>query len=355
MGTIFGTFGSKPKEEYEKWFEQDEEDRNVGDIQIVPVKGKGQAKFWVCNIVCMKKQKSHKPPEIKYGALYSALDKVAEFAKQNNAAVHFSKIHSSTTKLKWSKVVEILNSRLFSSGIDVIIYTRDADDKEKCEKSKKKFIEQKKQPQSAADPLSSSTPAPPPPMQASTSSDSTRTPTNEQKKASAKQQSGKKKVISMDDPDSEEDLPQESKQALSSSQTKTATENSTKKGAVSSFLQVSGSQSITQIQNSAHFAENSDDIFAPFKFYLFGALNNERKLRKFIAAYDGMISNDAYEPDITHVITDGKWNDELEEIASEMDHSVKFVNSQWVFECIEKEARLSEAMFKVSRKMTEES
>jgi hypothetical protein len=61
-------------------------------------------------------------PRLRYGALFSALEKVAELARAQGATVHMPKIGTGEAGGNWNIIEGIIQEALISRGLKVTVY-----------------------------------------------------------------------------------------------------------------------------------------------------------------------------------------------------------------------------------------
>jgi Zn-dependent peptidase ImmA (M78 family) len=66
--------------------------------------------------------KASSGPRLRYGALFSALEKVGEFAKAGNATVHMPRIGTAAAGGSWNIIEDIIRETLVSRSIAVTVY-----------------------------------------------------------------------------------------------------------------------------------------------------------------------------------------------------------------------------------------
>lgn len=89
------------------------------------------------------------------------------------------------------------------------------------------------------------------------------------------------------------------------------------------------------------------DVFENCVIYLHGYsddTNEEKRLSRYIIAYDGDVINEAWSPDITHVIIKEGYKDELKELKNK---NVKKLSSLWLDACIAKGVMVDGTQYEV--------
>jgi len=91
----------------------------LGNIHSVSV----QQDLTLVSMICQHGfGKASSGPRLRYGALFSALDKVAAFAADANATVHMPRIGTGEAGGSWNIIEGIIRETLISKGIKVTIY-----------------------------------------------------------------------------------------------------------------------------------------------------------------------------------------------------------------------------------------
>jgi O-acetyl-ADP-ribose deacetylase (regulator of RNase III) len=110
----------QPEEAYRSWFEESE-GFELGEVQVIQV----ERQIWVANMIGQEgmRAKAGVPP-IRYAAVWSALQKVAEKAKELQASVHMPRIGCRLAGGEWSKVEPIIREMLSKARIEVTVYDR---------------------------------------------------------------------------------------------------------------------------------------------------------------------------------------------------------------------------------------
>jgi hypothetical protein len=63
-------------------------------------------------------------PRLRYSALQSCLEQLAELAKQKHGSVHMPRIGIGNAGGSWPIVAELVEDALVSQGVDVTVYAR---------------------------------------------------------------------------------------------------------------------------------------------------------------------------------------------------------------------------------------
>ena len=109
----------QPESEYRKWYNS-KDNFSLGQVQLVKV----ESDIWVANIIGqhkINKDENGNSP-IRYEAIESGLEKVAEFAVENNASVHMPRIGCGLAGGTWDKVEPIILDKLIERGIKTSVY-----------------------------------------------------------------------------------------------------------------------------------------------------------------------------------------------------------------------------------------
>ena len=109
----------EPENNYREWFKS-KINFELGQTQFVQVEND----IWVANVIGqhkINKDEDGNAP-IRYEAISLGLDKVAQFATDNNASVHMPRIGCGLAGGTWDKIEPLINSALISKGIPVIVY-----------------------------------------------------------------------------------------------------------------------------------------------------------------------------------------------------------------------------------------
>jgi O-acetyl-ADP-ribose deacetylase (regulator of RNase III) len=108
----------EPEEAYRAWVEE-KTGFELGAVQFVKVEGE----IWVANMIGQHglQEKDGVPP-IRYAAIWSGLEKVAEKAKALGASVHMPRIGCGLAGGEWSKIEPIVIETLCKNGVDVMVY-----------------------------------------------------------------------------------------------------------------------------------------------------------------------------------------------------------------------------------------
>lgn len=116
---------SEPEEAYKQWHaEKKDNDFMLGNIQLVPVEDDD---LWVANMVGQIgiRKKYHQLPPVRYGAVESCLQKVADAACEMEASIHMPRIGCGYGGGKWHKIEPIIQKTLVERGLRVVVYDFD--------------------------------------------------------------------------------------------------------------------------------------------------------------------------------------------------------------------------------------
>jgi O-acetyl-ADP-ribose deacetylase (regulator of RNase III) len=103
---------------YRAWFDE-KAGFELGAVQFIEV----ERETWVANMIGQHgMQDKDGVPPIRYAAVWSGLQKVAEKAKELNASVHMPRIGCGLAGGEWSKIEPIIIETLCKKDIDVTVY-----------------------------------------------------------------------------------------------------------------------------------------------------------------------------------------------------------------------------------------
>jgi len=115
----------EPELEYKKWFKEQSDPAagpfELGNVQFVTV---SNGKIVIANIIgqhTIWKSKDGNPP-IRYNAVESGLEKVAQYCLNNNGDVHAPKFGSDLAGGDWNKIEQMIIEKLCSKEIPVTVY-----------------------------------------------------------------------------------------------------------------------------------------------------------------------------------------------------------------------------------------
>lgn len=109
----------QPEAEYKKWHKS-AQNFNLGEVQFVQVENN----MWVANLIGQHniyRNRSGIPP-IRYEAVLEGLQKVTQFAIENQASVHMPRIGCGLAGGTWDKIEPIIEQTLLSDNIEVYVY-----------------------------------------------------------------------------------------------------------------------------------------------------------------------------------------------------------------------------------------
>lgn len=110
---------SEPEKEYRAWYKS-QDNFTLGEVQFVKV----QEDIYVGNMIGQHKiykDKNGNVP-IRYNAIESCLEKVAQHAKEINASVHMPRIGCGLAGGTWDKIEPLVLKTLSMNNINVFVY-----------------------------------------------------------------------------------------------------------------------------------------------------------------------------------------------------------------------------------------
>ena len=110
----------QPEEAYQKWFDE-QMGFELGGVRFAQV----ERDIWVANVIGQHGmwEKDGVPP-IRYAAVWSGLQAVAEKAKELMASVHMPRIGCGLAGGEWTKIEPIIRETLCKLEIAVTVYDR---------------------------------------------------------------------------------------------------------------------------------------------------------------------------------------------------------------------------------------
>lgn len=109
---------SEPEDEYRKWYHEGEK-FELGEVQFVEV----ESDIMVANMLGQEGLRlTESGPPIRYEAVESGLEKVAEKAVRIKASLHMPRIGSGLAGGKWEEIERIINKTLINKGLSVTVY-----------------------------------------------------------------------------------------------------------------------------------------------------------------------------------------------------------------------------------------
>lgn len=110
----------EPEKQYREWHRfRADNDFELGNIQVVQV----EPYIYVANMIGQQGMKTgSKGVPIRYEAVRSCLEKLADEAEQLNASVHMPRIGCGLAGGKWEMIEPIINETLIARGIQTVIY-----------------------------------------------------------------------------------------------------------------------------------------------------------------------------------------------------------------------------------------
>ncbi len=108
-----------PEKQYREWFHSNYNFR-LGEVQIVKV----ETAIWVANIIGQSgiNRNNMGLPPIRYEAVESALEKVANFSIEMGASVHMPRIGCGLAGGRWDMIESIIIKQILDKGVKVTVY-----------------------------------------------------------------------------------------------------------------------------------------------------------------------------------------------------------------------------------------
>jgi O-acetyl-ADP-ribose deacetylase (regulator of RNase III) len=109
----------EPEKRYREWFKS-KTGFSLGEVQFVKV----EDDLWIANLIGqhkINKDEMGNAP-IRYEAILSGLEKVAQFASENDATVHMPRIGCGLAGGTWDKIEPLIKSALAEKNIEVTVY-----------------------------------------------------------------------------------------------------------------------------------------------------------------------------------------------------------------------------------------
>lgn len=105
--------------DFEQWARAEKGNLALGKLRVVEVVDK----VAVATMVAQRGYGESTKPRIRYTALKTALDELAEIAAKQNATVHMPKIGSGQAGGNWDIISELVEDALCDRGIEVFVYS----------------------------------------------------------------------------------------------------------------------------------------------------------------------------------------------------------------------------------------
>ena len=103
---------------FQKWVAEHRRDFRLGNVRTTRL----DRELTVAHLISQHGFGTAKHPAIRYGALVECLIKLAEVARRQNASVHMPRIGTGEGAAAWSIISELIEDRLCSKGISVVVY-----------------------------------------------------------------------------------------------------------------------------------------------------------------------------------------------------------------------------------------
>jgi O-acetyl-ADP-ribose deacetylase (regulator of RNase III) len=109
-----------PEESYRRWHATGGEPPfEPGRVQFVEV----DPSLWVANMIAQRGiRRSGRLPPIRYDAVRTCLEQVAEFARENSASVHMPRIGCGLAGGSWDQMEPIILETLIALGVETTVY-----------------------------------------------------------------------------------------------------------------------------------------------------------------------------------------------------------------------------------------
>lgn len=114
----------EPEKAYREWHrDRAKNDFALGSIQIVQV----EPYIYIANMIGQRGTKTGRSTgvPVRYEAIESCLEKLAEESKLLNASVHMPRIGCGLAGGKWDRIEPLIEKTLLENGIDVYVYDFD--------------------------------------------------------------------------------------------------------------------------------------------------------------------------------------------------------------------------------------
>jgi O-acetyl-ADP-ribose deacetylase (regulator of RNase III) len=112
----------EPEAEYKTWYRNRKRSPSppfeLGSVQFIAVADQ----LWVANMIGqrnIRRSRTGEPP-VRYDAIATCLDRVAEFAETNEATVHMPRIGAGLAGGDWTRIEAMVDESL--SAVDVTVY-----------------------------------------------------------------------------------------------------------------------------------------------------------------------------------------------------------------------------------------
>lgn len=110
----------QPEREYRRWYrERDGNDFGLGAVQFVPV----EDDLYVANMVAQHGlRRTASGPPLRYDALATCLDTVAERAAEFGGSVHLPRIGAGLAGGDWSRIEDMIGRAFAARSVPVTVY-----------------------------------------------------------------------------------------------------------------------------------------------------------------------------------------------------------------------------------------
>ena len=109
----------QPEQQYRQWFKSND-NFCLGQVQFVQV----EEELWIANLIGQHKinKDGNGNAPIRYEAILSGLEKVAQFAIDKNTTVHMPRIGCGLAGGTWDKIEPLINKSLLENEIETYVY-----------------------------------------------------------------------------------------------------------------------------------------------------------------------------------------------------------------------------------------
>jgi len=107
-----------PEHAYRELFDKRADQAKLGFVQFIHV----DPNIFVANMIAQHAYGYNEGPPIRYDAVRTCLEKVAEYAIEEKASVHMPRIGCGLAGGRWEEIEPIINETLIAKGLEVTVY-----------------------------------------------------------------------------------------------------------------------------------------------------------------------------------------------------------------------------------------